>query len=93
MKNIKIIKNHAAAYKAGLAPGDIIIALDSLKVTAENFEKELAKFALQSEVTIHAFRKDELLTLTLPLISCANHTVALDVFDQSQLDQWVLFQA
>ena len=87
---VRYVENQAAAYKAGLAPGDVIIALDHLKVNHQTLEQELAKFPLQAEVTLHAFRKDELLTLTLPMISCANHTVALDVLDQDKLDDWVL---
>jgi predicted metalloprotease with PDZ domain len=49
------------AQAAGLAPGDVILALDGLKVNAKNIEQRLAAAAADHPLTVHAFRRDELL--------------------------------
>lgn len=48
-----------AAQQAGLAGGDILIALDGLKVT--ELDKMLARYGVGETVTLHLFRRDELL--------------------------------
>ena len=48
-----------AAQQAGLAGGDILIALDGLKVT--DLDKMLARYGVGETVTLHLFRRDELL--------------------------------
>ncbi len=54
-----------AGETAGIAPGDLIIAVDGLRATAENLERLVARTARRDgAVTIHLFRRDELLTLT-----------------------------
>jgi predicted metalloprotease with PDZ domain len=50
-----------AAQQAGLAPGDILVALDGLRVTHANLQKSLATFAPGERVEVHAFRRDELM--------------------------------
>jgi predicted metalloprotease with PDZ domain len=49
------------ARSAGLNPGDIIVAVDKRKVTLENMETLLRRFAVDAVVTISFFRGDELL--------------------------------
>ncbi|BCE02005.1 M61 family metallopeptidase [Marinicellulosiphila megalodicopiae] len=87
---VVFVENNGAAYKAGLASGDIIIALDNLKVSDKTIEKELSKFPLGTKVSIHAFRDSELFEMQLPTITSTNHTVWLDVLNQDLLDKWVL---
>ncbi|MBB5189926.1 putative metalloprotease with PDZ domain [Silvimonas terrae] len=49
-----------AAQKAGLAAGDVLVALNGLRITAGNLDTALGSYAAGSEVQIHAFRRDEL---------------------------------
>jgi predicted metalloprotease with PDZ domain len=48
------------AMKAGLSAGDVILALNGLRVTHSSFEKLLASFRAGERLRIHAFRRDEL---------------------------------
>ena len=50
-----------AAQAVGLSAGDVLVALDGLKVTGTNLEKMLARRAAGATVEIHAFRRDELM--------------------------------
>jgi predicted metalloprotease with PDZ domain len=51
------------AQKAGLAAGDIVMAMDGLRVTPDNFDNQLSRYRPGEAVTVHGFRRDELLVL------------------------------
>ncbi len=51
-----------AAQLAGLAAGDVVVAVDSLKVSAANLESKIAQHGVGTNVRLHAFRRDELMT-------------------------------
>jgi predicted metalloprotease with PDZ domain len=57
------------AHKAGLSAGDVIVALDGLRVTGNpaNLDTLLARYKVGDKVTVHAFRRDELMTFELAL--------------------------
>lgn len=48
-----------AAQLSGLIAGDVIIALDGLKVTHKNIEQRIARLPQGEATTIYAFRRDE----------------------------------
>ncbi|HGX92462.1 MAG TPA: PDZ domain-containing protein, partial [Candidatus Tenderia sp.] len=50
-----------AAQQAGLSAGDVLVAIDGLKVTAGNLEKVLQHIGVGQTVPVHLFRRDELL--------------------------------
>ena len=56
-----------AAHRAGLSAGDVLVAIDGLRVTAANLEGLLSRYRSGDSVTVHAFRRDELMTLALVL--------------------------
>ena len=57
----------SAAQTAGLAAGDIVVAVDGLRATQESIEKLLAFHRAKSSVVMHAFRRDELMEFTVPI--------------------------
>ena len=50
-----------AAQVAGLAAGDVILAVDGIRVRSENLEKSIAGIPAGETVDVHAFRRDELM--------------------------------
>lgn len=48
-----------AAQEAGLAGGDILLAVDGLK--ASDLDKTLSRYRVGESITLHVFRRDELL--------------------------------
>lgn len=48
------------AQRAGLSAGDVLIALDGLKLTAKGLETQLKRRQPGERVELHAFRRDEL---------------------------------
>jgi predicted metalloprotease with PDZ domain len=50
----------SAAQKAGLSAGDVLIALDGLRMTGGNIDALLSRYQPGAKVEVHAFRRDEL---------------------------------
>ncbi|MBK1732922.1 M61 family metallopeptidase [Thiococcus pfennigii] len=55
----------SAAERAGIAPGDTLVAIDGLRVTRDNLAGLLGRAATAGTVTVHAFRRDELMTFAV----------------------------
>jgi len=58
-----------AAHQAGLSAGDILIAVDGLRVNGNpcNLDGLFARYRVGDSVTVHAFRRDELMTFEVTL--------------------------
>ena len=56
-----------AAHRAGLSANDVLIALDGLRVTGSNLDTLLARYAVGDALTVHAFRRDELMMFEVTL--------------------------
>lgn len=57
----------SAAQQAGLSAGDALVAIDGLRVTPTTLDRLLLRKQAGDRVTVHAFRRDELLSVTLRL--------------------------
>ena len=66
-----------AAQSAGLSAGDVLIAMDGLKITAGNLDELLARRKPGERVRIHAFRRDELIDFDVTLAPAPSVVVAL----------------
>jgi predicted metalloprotease with PDZ domain len=64
---LAVVLDGRPAQEAGLAPGDLIVAVDGLRATAANLEALIARASAAGAVpiTVHAFRRDELMTFAL----------------------------
>jgi len=60
---IQNVLSGGAGERAGLAPGDLVVAVDGLRVTAENLERRVAAAGADGGIRLHLFRRDELLEL------------------------------
>ncbi|MFZ6649424.1 M61 family metallopeptidase [Undibacterium sp. TJN25] len=60
-----------AAHRAGLSAGDVLVAVNGLRVTAadaaDGLASALARYTVGTSVEIHAFRRDELFTVDAKL--------------------------
>ncbi len=56
-----------AAHKAGLSAGDVLVAIDGLRVTSANLDGLLQRYRVGDQVSVHAFRRDELMQFDLML--------------------------
>ncbi len=56
-----------AAHRAGLSAGDVLVAIDGLRVLRSTLDSQMARRAAGDRVTVHVFRRDELLCVELEL--------------------------
>ena len=58
-----------AAHAAGMSAGDLVVAVDGLRVTGApaGLDAMLARYKVGDTVQVHAFRRDELMTFSVKL--------------------------
>jgi predicted metalloprotease with PDZ domain len=83
---IQNVLSGGAGERAGLAPGDTVIAVDGLRVSAEGLESLVTQGGLSGgaagvELRLHVFRRDELLELTARPLPAAADTCELCLAD------------
>jgi predicted metalloprotease with PDZ domain len=54
-----------AAHRAGLSAGDVLAAIDGLRVNAGNLDALLGRYRNGDTIALHAFRRDELMTFAV----------------------------
>jgi predicted metalloprotease with PDZ domain len=68
-----------AAHRAGLSAGDALVAVDGLRVSANNLDQLLARYAAGDTVDVHVFRRDELMRLPTQLDAPKPHQITLSL--------------
>jgi len=61
------VYENGAAHRAGLSADDVLIAIDGLRVSAKNLDALLSRYRSGDSVTVHAFRRDELMSFVVKL--------------------------
>ncbi|PLZ01432.1 peptidase M61 [Burkholderia sp. WAC0059] len=64
---LAVVHEGGAAQKAGLSAGDVLVALDGLRVTGSNLDTLLARYRPGDALDVHAFRRDELRVVRISL--------------------------
>ncbi len=77
------------AEKAGLAGGDLLIAMNHLSVSLADVDRHLARHADMTELDIHFFRLGQLQRSTLPVELAPEDTADLQIVDEALLDGWL----
>lgn len=71
------------AQRAGLSAGDVLVAWNGLRLSIGQFEQFLAAATPEQSVTLHAFRRDELMVFELQLVAPLWDSVGLKVATDS----------
>jgi len=83
------------AERAGLAGGDVVVAIDGLRASAESIAKVLARRRAGDAVTVHAFRRDEMIVVELVLEAAPQDTcwltlaATIDDATRARRDAWL----
>lgn len=87
---LAVVYEDSPAAEAGLSAGDEVIAVDGIKVTARNLEGRLQTYAPGVTVSVHAFRRDELLQVQATLRAALEDTCYLTIEDRDRCcDHWL----
>ena len=74
-----------AAHQAGMSAGDVVVAIDGLRVGA-NLDTMLARYEVGDAVSVHAFRRDELMAFSVTLQGERIPHITLSVTDTGKND-------
>lgn len=82
------------AMRAGLSAGDVVIAVDGLRVNGASLDKLIASYAVGAVLTLHAFRRDELLSFQVAVGEAPADTCVLalpvDTDRRYGAESWIL---
>lgn len=83
---VAVVMADGPAERAGVSPGDILIAIDGLLLSEKNLLARLARFEAGQTVRISGFRDEELLEFPLTLGEAARETCVLGLADRPDAD-------
>lgn len=86
---VTTVYHNESAHRAGLSAGDKIIALDGLHTTPQSIRALMSVYAPGDSTTVHAFRRDELLTFQLTWLEPVKSSYVLTVNEPEQLNGWL----
>jgi predicted metalloprotease with PDZ domain len=72
------VREDSPAQAAGLSAHDVIIAVNELKLSLSQLERQLSLAAVGDQWKIHAFRRDELMEFEMTLAAARNDIVVLE---------------
>jgi len=71
------VLDHGSAQQAGLSAGDILVAMNGLRIQYKTFEKRLDEYHPGDTMVMHVFRRDELMTFKVIAKPADKDTCAL----------------
>lgn len=75
------VHDGGAAQRAGLAAGDMLVAIDGLRVTRTNLESLLHVYSAGDRIELYAFRRDELMKFDVTLQAAPADTCVLTLME------------
>ena len=93
---VKTVLSGSASEKAGIAAGDVLIALDDLKLYPTSFSAQISRLKVDQSVKVVAFRRDELMNfkVTLQASPCTTCLLApqekMTPEAQQRFDAWLV---
>ena len=76
-----VVHAGSPAEKAGIAAGDIAVAIDNLRLTRSNLEERLGDYHPGASATVSVFRRDELMRFRVRLSDAPANTCYLAIDD------------
>ncbi|MCM2679847.1 M61 family metallopeptidase [Echinimonas agarilytica] len=86
---LSVVYDNEPAQRAGLSAGDVIVAIGNTRVCQASIQSVLNEFAPAQQVTVHAFRHDQLMTFKLDVQVSDNCVVQLELFDEVLAEAWL----
>ena len=87
--NVARVLNDGAAHLAGISAGDVLIAINRVRVDNGNLEKVLNRHLPGDVIRVHGFRRDELMEFNVTLKAPAADTCYLETLNEDALKAWL----
>lgn len=91
---LQSVVRNSPAQQAGLSAHDLVVAINGLRINQASIEKTIASYAAGDVLTVHAFRRDELMAFSVTLANPPQDTCVLalnpEAADGERAMQWLL---
>ncbi len=87
---ISHVFSHSPAMQAGLSAGDLIIAVNELKMDKQKLEKMLIRCQPGTRLRLHAFRRDELMRFDITLTGAPEDTCYFLPLDTATVERKII---
>ncbi|NOZ37025.1 MAG: M61 family metallopeptidase [Gammaproteobacteria bacterium] len=87
---ISHVFSHSPAMQAGLSAGDLIIAVNELKMDKQKLEKMLIRCQPGTRLRLHAFRRDELMRFDITLTVAPEDTCYFLPLDTATVERKII---
>ena len=81
-----LVLNGGPAEKAGVAPGDVAVALDGVAFTTANCDRRLRTYRDNETLELIVFRGEDLLSMKITLVNAPEDTCYLSVDDEADTE-------
>ncbi|MBX2881829.1 MAG: PDZ domain-containing protein [Granulosicoccus sp.] len=81
--------SESPAEAAGLAAGDLLVAINALSVNVDSLESLTRRFAQTDAMQVHYFRLGQLYESTVPVRSAPEDTALLEIADEELMSLWL----
>jgi len=81
-----VVMNGGPAELAGVAPGDVAVALDGVALTAANCDRRLRSYHDGDSLELVLFRGDDLITTSIKIAAAPDDTCYLTLVDDVDAD-------
>lgn len=86
---LQSVVRNSPLQQAGLSAGDVLIAINGLRVNNNNLEKMLTPYFPDDVLTVHAFRRDELMQFQVTLAEAPLDTCVLQISQVDLAEKWL----
>lgn len=89
LARVSVVRSGTPAEAAGIAAGDLLVALDGIRVPVDGLDGFLDRYEPGERIACHVLRHDELLELELELAAEAPSTAWLEIHDEARALRWL----
>ncbi|MBT3613626.1 MAG: M61 family metallopeptidase [Thiotrichales bacterium] len=81
---VRTVRNDSPIQQAGVSAGDTIIAIDHIQASIKSAKMTLKYKQIGDSITIHLFRRDELMELKVVVAAELNNYIKLTILDNNK---------
>jgi len=89
---VTLVEKNSPAWQAGLTIGDIIVAVDNLRLVSKDLTSRLKNFNIEDKINFTFFRRDELINKIITLGKVPKDKLKIEALEDATKEQKAFFK-